>query len=184
MGEYIIILDSDDYLVDDALEFINHIIESKPGYRHYMFAPDDVNYSNDFFQGCKNKELTYLDFLKGWVRTGFIHYVESSTMRKYPFDEHVRIHEGVFFLSFYKEAQKMLFTNHIVTIRERGRSDSVTLDCVRSNKALIERTAKAGEMLLERFGEEFHKYECREKGSLIFTPCFMIIICCWANTTK
>lgn len=81
-------------------------------------------------------------------------------MLKYPFDEHVRIHEGVFFLSFYKEAQKMLFTNRIITIRERGRSDSVTLDCVRSNKTLIERATKANEIMLERVGNDFKEYKC------------------------
>lgn len=160
-GEFIIILDSDDYLVDDALEFIQHTIESNPEYGHYMFAPDDVDYHDSFFKGCKMKELTYPDFLRGKVKTGFIHCIKADTMRKYPFDEQVRIHEGVFFLSFYKEAQKMLFTNRVVTIRERGRSDSVTLDCVRSNKALIERGTKANEMLLERFGDDLMQYDCK-----------------------
>lgn len=160
-GEFIIILDSDDYLVDDALEFIMHTIEANPGYGHYMFAPDDVDYHDEFFKGCKSKELTYPDFLKGKVKTGFIHCIKAETMHKYPFDEGVRIHEGVFFLSFYKEAQKMLFTNRIVTIRERGRSDSVTLDCVRSNKTLIERGTKANEMLLERFGDDLMQYDCK-----------------------
>ena len=160
-GEYIIILDSDDFFVDDALEFIDKTITANPGFRHYMFAPDDVNYQNDFFQGCESKMLTYQDFLSGRIKTGFIHCIETATMRQFPFDEHVRIHEGVFFLSFYKEAQKMLFTNRIVTIRERGRSDSVTLDCVRSSKALIQRGTKANEILLGRFGDDMKQNDCK-----------------------
>ncbi len=159
-GDYIVILDSDDYFVDDALQFMAQTIETNPEYRHLMFAPDDVNYDVPFFGNCKRKVLTYPDFLCGKVKTGFIHCIARETMQKYPFDEHVRIHEGVFFLSFYREAQKMLFTNRIVTIRERGRSDSVTLDCVRSSKVLIERATKANEMMLERFGEDFKRYGC------------------------
>lgn len=159
-GDYIVILDSDDYLVDDALKFMKSTIEGNSGYTHYMFAPDDVNYDIPFFNNCKRKVLTYQDFLCGKVKTGFIHCIARSTMLKYPFDEHVRIHEGVFFLSFYKEAHKMLFTNRIVTIRERGRSDSVTLDCVRSNKTLIERATNANEIMLERFGNDFKEYKC------------------------
>ncbi len=159
-GDWIVILDSDDYFVDDALEYMAQTIEANPEYRHFMFAPDDVDYNVPFFNGCQSKVLAYEDFLKGWVKTGFIHCIAADTMRKYPFDEQVRIHEGVFFLSFYKEAQKMLFTNRIVTIRERGRSDSVTLDCVRSNKTLTERATLANEMMLDRFGDDFLKFGC------------------------
>ena len=159
-GDYIVILDSDDYFVDDALEQISSTVFANPEYKHFMFAPDDVSYNDSFFNNCQSKILTYEDFLKGSVKTGFIHCIATETMRKHPFDEQVRIHEGVFFLSFYKEAQMMLFINKIVTIRERGRADSVTLDCVRSNKTLIERATKANEMMLERFGSDFKKYNC------------------------
>lgn len=159
-GDWIVILDSDDYFVDDALEYMSQIIEAHPEYKHFMFAPDDVSYADSFFNNCLSKVLTYEDFLKGVVKTGFIHCIAADTMRKHPFDEAVRIHEGVFFLSFYKEASKMLFTNHIVTIRERGRADSVTLDCVRSNRTLIERATKANEMMLERFGGDFVAFGC------------------------
>lgn len=159
-GDYIVILDSDDFFVDDALEYMATTIEKNPEFKHYMFAPDDVSYRDLFFQNCESKILLYEDFLKGKVKTGFIHCIAANTMRKYPFDEQVRIHEGVFFLSFYKEARMMLFTNRVVTIRERGRGDSVTLDCVRSNRALIERATKANEMMLERFGQDFRQYAC------------------------
>lgn len=92
-----------------------------------MFAPNDVDYSKSILSDCYEKELNYTDFLSGKVTTGFIHCISTDIMKRYPFDESVRIHEGVFFLSFYKEAQRMFFSNRIVTIRERGRSDSVTL---------------------------------------------------------
>ena len=90
-------------------------------------------------------------------------------MKRHPFDESVRIYEGVFFLSFYKEAQKMLFTNKIVTIRERGRSDSVTLDVIRTKRVVIERGIKANEILLSRFGDDMKRYGCTKMLSSVYT---------------
>lgn len=116
-GDFIVILDSDDYFVDDALDFMAQVITENAKYNHFMFAPNDVNYQVPFFNDCKSKVLTYQDFLRGDVNSGFIHCISRNTMLKHPFNEDVRIHEGVFFLSFYKEAQNMLFTNRIVTIR-------------------------------------------------------------------
>lgn len=42
-GDYIIILDSDDYFVDDALSYVDNMVRTHAGYRYYMFAPDDID---------------------------------------------------------------------------------------------------------------------------------------------
>lgn len=164
-GDYIIILDSDDYFVGDALRFVDATIRSNPGYRYYMFAPDDIDYSSMRLEAGTTKELTYLDFLSGRIGGDFIHCIDAEIMKRYPFDERVRIHEGAFFLSFYKEAGKMLFTNRIVTIRERGRADSVTRETIRTRRILIERRMKAQELMLERFGDDMAAYRC--SGQLV-----------------
>lgn len=66
----------------------------------------------------------------------------------------------------------MLFTNRIVTIRERGRSDSVTLDCVRSSKVLIRRGTQANEILLERFGADMRQYDCKSMLQHLYSYLF------------
>lgn len=134
-----------------------------------MFAPNDVDYSKSILSDCYEKELNYTDFLSGKVTTGFIHCISTDIMKRYPFDESVRIHEGVFFLSFYKEAQRMFFSNRIVTIRERGRSDSVTLDTVRTKKVFIERGIIANEIMLNRFGGDMKLYGCRQTLLYLYT---------------
>lgn len=168
-GDFCIILDSDDYFADNAILTINDTITLHPDFRHYMFAPDDVDYSKSILAGCDEKVLTYTDFLSGRIKTGFIHCISSDIMKHNPFDESVRIYEGVFFLSFYKEAQKMLFTNEIVTIRERGRNDSVTLDVVRTKRIVIERGIKANEILLSRFGDDMKRYGCTKMLSSVYS---------------
>lgn len=171
-GDFIIILDSDDYFVDDALDVISITMKDNPGYLHYMFAPDDVNYNDSFFNNCGSKELYYSDFLRGVVKKGFIHCISAGIMKHHLFDEAVRIYESVFFLSFYKDEQKMLFTNKIVTIRERGRRDSVTLDAVRTKKIFIERYIRADEIMLVRFGEDLKKYDCKSILLHLYTRLF------------
>lgn len=167
-GDFCIILDSDDYLVEDAILTIDQTVTSHPEYKHFMFAPNDVNYSKSLLAGCKEKKLTFLDFLSGRITTGFIHCISADIMKHHPFDDSIRIYEGVFFLSFYKEAQNMLFTNKIVTIRERGRNDSVTLDSVRTKREVVERRIKADEILLSRFGNDMKLYDCSKMLSSIY----------------
>lgn len=167
-GDFIIILDSDDYFVDDALSYVDNMVRTHAGYRYYMFAPDDIDYAPLHINIGAVKELTYVDFLSGRVSGDFIHCIEAGIMKRYPFDESVRIHEGVFFLSFYKEAGRMLFANRVVTIRERGRADSVTRETIRTNRLFIERRLKAQEMMVERFGQDMVAYGCMGQMSRLY----------------
>lgn len=156
-GEWCIILDSDDYFIDEALQIIIETMKTHPGYKHYMFAPDDMQpyYENNLIiKGANEMALLYPDFLNGHIGGDFIHVCNTEILRRYPFDERIRIYEGVFFLQFFREAQKMWFTNKIVTIRERNRQDSVTRDVIRTNRIVAKRTAISQELYLKNFETE------------------------------
>ncbi len=145
-GDFCIILDSDDYFVDDAMKKIDAAIAENPQFIHYLFVPSDrMEYMNNnaLLVGKKTQVLSFVDFLSDKVTGDFIHVLKTSTLRKYPFDEQLRIYEGPFFLRFYKEAGHILFTNKIVTIRERSRSDSVTRDTFKTSRAVIEKDIKS-----------------------------------------
>ena len=62
----------------------------------------------------------------------------------------------------------MLFANRVVTIRERGRADSVTRETIRTNRLFIERRLKAQEMMVERFGQDMVAYGCMEQMSRLY----------------
>ena len=155
-GDFCIILDSDDFFVENALDIICEKIRCAPVYKHYMFAPDD---RKDFFDNNKdlNKEkiITFKDFLSQKYSGDFIHVIRKETMQKYPFDESLRIYEGVFFLKFYKEAQQIYFTNTVVTIRERGREDSVTKEYIMTQKSSIMNSIKAMEIKLNWYKKDY-----------------------------
>ena len=87
--------------------------------------------------GKQKAELTFENFLFEEVTGDFVHCIKTETLQKYPFDEDLRIYEGVFFKRFYREAQKILYTNRIVTIRERNRTDSVTRNVLRNDRKQI-----------------------------------------------
>lgn len=170
-----IILDSDDYFVDDALKTISDVMTAKPKYKHYMFAPDDMQVvyaNNEYLKGRGQKELTFFDFLSQKVSGDFIHVCSTDILRAHPFDEHLRIHEGVFFLMFFHDAQQMLFTNKVVTIRERSRGDSVTRETIRTNKKVISRIIKANELLLSTFRNDYEELDCTEQLNNVITSLY------------
>ena len=159
-GDFCIILDSDDYFVDDAIKKIDTVIAANPQYIHFLFVPDDrVDYMNNnaLLEGKKNMVLTFTDFLSDKVTGDFVHVLKTTTLRKYPFDEGLRIFEGVFFLQFYKEAQQMLFVNEIITIRERNRNDSVSKDFIRTSVDKIQRKIKSITLWLSWFEKDCYK---------------------------
>lgn len=151
------LMDSDDYYVPSALETIVKVMHQHEGYKHYMFAPDDMQpyyEQNQILKGCKEKALLYPDFLNCYLGGDFIHVCNTEILRRHPFDERLRIFEGVFFLMFFKEAQQMWFTNEVVTIRERNRSDSVSHESIRTKRIFIERNIIYAELMLKNFEDE------------------------------
>lgn len=156
-GEWCVLLDSDDYFLPTAFVTIARSMKSHPSYQHYMFAPDDMQpyyAQNQILKGCKEKALLYPDFLNGHIGGDFVHVCNTEILRRHPFNEQIRIYEGLFFLMFFREAQLMWFTNEVVTLRERNRSDSVSREFIRTKRVFIERSILHAELMLENFEED------------------------------
>lgn len=156
--EFCIILDSDDFFVDDAIETINAIVKNNTQFKHFLFTADDIQptYAQNYLlNGRDSRVLSFADFLAGKLLVGFIHCMTTNTLRCYPFDENLRTYEGVFFMRFYKKAGRMLFTNQIVTIRERNRMDSVSLDFLRTSDKVIKRTYEQSAYYIKWFQQDF-----------------------------
>lgn len=159
-SEWCIILDSDDYFTDTAICDIQATMQSCKGYRHYMFASNDMQSSylkNPLLMGKAQVQLTYDDFLSNRVDGDFIHICHTDVLRKYPFNESIRIHEGIFFLLFFKEVKQMLFTNQVVTFRERSRKDSVTRETIRIDKLTVRRCVTGNKLRLCYFTEDLQR---------------------------
>lgn len=159
-GKWIIILDSDDYFVDNAIEIVDAVVSSNK-YKEYVFAADDmleIYNKMPLLAGKSQVVLKYKDFLAEDIKGDFIHVIDSEIMKQNPFNEDLRIYEFVWFLTFYKESQEILYTDKVVTIRERSRADSVTREVIRTNKKIVERNFLANCEILSRFKDEYIKY--------------------------
>lgn len=160
-GDFCIILDSDDYFVDNALKTIDTSITLNPRYSHYVFVANDrMDYiaQNPLLQNKKKQVLSFSDFLSEKVTGDFVHVILTSTLLKYPFDEDLRIFEGVFFLAFYKETKNILYIDELITIRDRNRKDSVSNDYIRISKKAIFRTIKYLNLWITWFADDCVKY--------------------------
>ena len=159
-GKWVVILDSDDYFCDTAISDIDQTIRENPSFGHYAFAADDMlGYYKDnlIIKGASQKVLSYPDFLNGYVNCYFIHVMQREVLLRHPFDEELRIYEGLFFLLFYRDVHQVLFTNKVVTVRERQRADSVTRKVIRTNKEVIKRAILSQELMLRYFENDLVK---------------------------
>ena len=160
-GDFCILLDSDDYFVPKALQIIDGTVQAG-GYRHYCFAADDMMAyykSNPLLADSGHTVIRYEDFLLERIKGDFIHVIATDTLRKYPFDEQLRIYEGVFFKRFYREAQEVLFTPEVVTLRERDREDSVTRDVLLRDRKTMAKGLKSKQLLADGFGDDLLRSE-------------------------
>lgn len=159
-GKWIVILDSDDYFCDTAISNIDQTIRENPSFGHYAFAADDMQgYYKDnlIIKGANRKVLSYPDFLNGYVNCDFIHVMQREVLLRHPFDEELRIYEGLFFLLFYRDVHQVLFTNKVVTVRERQRADSVSRDFIRTKIDIVRKNARSQKLMLQYFGNDLRQ---------------------------
>lgn len=107
-GDFCILLDSDDYFVDDAVGFINSIV-SASRYKAYMFAPDDMveYYSGNYLlSGKYSVRLSFSNFLRNELGGDFIHCISTEILKNNLFDEKLRVFEAVFFLMFLRRHKR------------------------------------------------------------------------------
>jgi len=166
-GDFIIFLDSDDCLTENALNIIQKQILSHPDYFHYLFAQNDrMDYYNQ--NPLLNKtssetvELYFSDFLSGKVSGDFAHIMSRSLIQPFPFDEKLRIYEILNFLRIFKAGKKQLFTKKIVVERERNRFDSVTKESLLNNKKAMENQYLALKETIALFDEDYLNFHAKD----------------------
>lgn len=156
-GVFILFLDSDDILLNGALDAILNSIHGNPGYLHYMFVQDDrlpyVN-SNSLLEAGVN-EVTFADWLSERVSGDFVHVIHVGVLKRFPFFEEFRLHEGLNFLRFYKFNKRQLIIREVVVGRERERADAVTREGTLYRRGAIEDQYRALGLQLKLFGSDY-----------------------------
>lgn len=156
-GDYLLILDSDDWLADSALGKVHDTMCVTPGFRHYLFQADDLldYYGHNSLLRTGDKVILHFeDWLSQKVNGDFIHVIERSLMQAFPFDEETRILEGVNFMRLYKAGHQQLYSPFVITHRDRSRKDSVTPSAFLYNKKAMTRCLSANKAWLAYFTED------------------------------
>lgn len=164
-GNYILFLGSDDTMTLDSLKIINDTINKFPGYKHYLFLPDDMvdKYKNVKKLQDEHSIIEFKDWLNREVWGDFVHVIKRECFDNIRFDENNRIYEGLTFLKLYKENKKQFFAKEIISIRERGRKDSVSREYELKNKKSINNQYKILKKEIDEFGEDFKELELLER---------------------
>jgi glycosyltransferase involved in cell wall biosynthesis len=137
LGDFILWLDSDDYILPDSIESIQNSIKENPGFLHYMFVPSDrVNGFSKSSSGfsIEKRIVTYEDWLTEKVSGDFVHIMHRSLFESLPFFEEIRGFPGVNFLRIHKKSKNQLYINKLITVRDRERKDSLGLTGYLDNK--------------------------------------------------
>lgn len=155
-GDFILLLDSDDELLPDALSTVQEALERWPGYQHYLFVPSDLEAAFKRHRVLKERvhECVFEDWLSGNVGGDFVHVVKRELACANRFSENFRTFEVLDFLRMYKAAGKQLYVNRVVTKRERNRTDSVTREYYLDNRASQEIYYRYVHGLVNWFGAE------------------------------
>jgi len=123
-GDFILLLDSDDWLTENAIEFIQSEINHNSSYHHYLFKVSDREKDNSL--PTKSREFSYIDWLQGNITGDFCHVLNKNLLLKFPFFEEFRLYENLNWLRIFKESDKQLFIQNVVVNIERNRKDSLT----------------------------------------------------------
>jgi glycosyltransferase involved in cell wall biosynthesis len=155
-GDFVLFLDSDDVLLDQALGTIRRAILDHPGYLHYLFVPSDREHALATHPWLGNDvvEIAYEDWLRGQISGDFIHIMERRYLARQPFAEEFRVHEGITFLRLFRVSRKQLFVRQTVAQRERGRRDSVSDEYWLTSAARIETECRRIRLLLSEFRDD------------------------------
>ena len=168
--DFIIFLDSDDYLVEDALAIVHRTILDHPGYMHYLFAQSDrlPYYNQNAYLQAPTAVLTFADFLTGKVTGDFAHVMAGHLLKQFPFDEYLQTYEGLNFLRIYKTGEKQFFVKEVIVTRERGRSDSVTRNYHLNNQDALNRQYVSLTETLSLFCEDYIRLQaCSNLSGLV-----------------
>ncbi len=162
-GEFILFLDSDDYLHEDALRNAYQAIQDNNSFDHYLF-----NVSDRLSDGSlpeKAKEYAFKDWITNRVGGDFVHVLKPQCFDGQLFFEEYRLYESLNWLRILRKNERQLFIPCVVTNRDRNRQDSLTKEAYLDNRQALHNNYNFLYQFITLYGEDFIQF--KEEQQLI-----------------
>ncbi|SHE35415.1 Glycosyltransferase involved in cell wall bisynthesis [Bacteroides luti] len=168
-NNYVIFLDSDDFMNYQALYIIAEKIKLYPGYLHYLFGMNDMEiyYNTNSLLNCKSREIEFSNWIKNEITGDFLHVMAREMVQLFPFNEDLRIYEALTFMQMYKYSNRQQFIKATVVQRERDRFDSVTKQATLINSNAIKFQSEYLKKMVDLFETDFKKHNIVGLNSMI-----------------
>lgn len=153
---FIMFLDSDDELVEDALVNVVKTWKANPGTKHFLFNIEDRE--NEFKEVRKLKYIQYVDWLRGAIAGDFTHVVSTPVIKKYLFFEQFRMYEYLNWLRIKRETSPQLHVPITTTRCERGRTDSLTSSSKLQSVPVIKSKFESERMYYSMYHDDLKLY--------------------------
>lgn len=165
-GKYLLFLDSDDYLADNAISTVYSVVEkNEKAYCHFLFTVSDR--AND--QSLPNHEdITYLEWLQDSVSGDYCHVIEKHFFDSNKFFENFKAFPILNWLRIFKLTTPQLFTNTVVVTRDRNRHDSIGYTMLLDSSSRIETQFNANQNLLDIYREDLMTLVPNKFQNLVF----------------
>lgn len=155
-NDFILFLDSDDFLLENTLGRIRSIIEAHKRTTHFLFLTTDR--IDSFKKLTKIQDVLYEDWLSGQIFGDFTHVVATKIMRKYLFFEQFRRYEHLNWFRIFKETSPQLLVPLVTTQRDRNRSDSLTFTGKLRNISAIQSQFESQKLYYSLYHADLRRY--------------------------
>ncbi len=99
-GEYALFLDSDDFLLENSINYILQVINNNDKQvKHFLFG---VSHRHEYISTIKKEEICYRDWITNKISGDFCHVVKTDILVNNLFIEEFRAFEYLTWLKIYK----------------------------------------------------------------------------------
>ncbi len=155
-GDFIIFLDSDDWLTENALNNIYYSIIKNPDYSHYLFGVSDR--IDDKSQPSEIRFFNYADWLAENISGDFAHVIKPQSFINLMFIEEFRIYEALSWLRVIRKNKTQIYIPIVISERERNRKDSVTREATLDNKISMRNNYEYIINLVQMYGKDYREF--------------------------
>jgi glycosyltransferase involved in cell wall biosynthesis len=151
-GDYVLFLDSDDKLLDGALDVVIETVAAHEGIRHFLFYLT----SNLGKKADKPYEVEYQQWLREHVYGDFTHVLVREVLLQYPFFEQFRAYENLNWMRILKETSPQLVIPKTITWVDQDRTDNLTKSLGLRTTAAIEGKFNYMDAYLGMYGADLY----------------------------